>query len=324
MGHWARVTGHRIHRGTINVYWKMRNFITVKMGNMKSRIFAELSLTCVVLFAWLAFAPAAHAATNISSSTSQHWAWNDVVGWIDFYNTNTITVSGSGLTGYASSSAGPISLDCHTSPSGNICSSGNGNYQILNDGTGNLSGWAWNDSVGWISFWCGDAGVCGTSPYRVTIDSSGNFHGYAWNDLVGWISFNCSDPGLCGTSNYLVNTSWTVSAATGTLDSTTFDTGVTNGAQLNAIIWQGSQPVGTSVGFQIAVSNASSGPWNFTGPSGSSATTWSSSGPGVPIPLAVYTAYNNYRYFRYRVILTSNTSQTATPRVDDVMISWSP
>jgi hypothetical protein len=133
--------------------------------------------------------PAALAATNINSSAVQHSAWNDQIGWIDFYTTGNVTVASAQLTGYASSSAGIIALNCATSPSGSCAI----NYGVSNDGAGNLSGWAWNDEIGWISFYWGNAsaspaastttlcksysGYCG-----VTIDGTGAFHGWAWND----------------------------------------------------------------------------------------------------------------------------------------------
>src|SRR5882724_7326137 len=143
----------------------------------------------------------ASAATNIvTSPTSSHWAWNDAIGWIDFYGTSTaplsINVGAFGLTGYASSSAGWISLDCTTSPAGNVCNGGATSYNVTNDGSGLLGGWAWNDAIGWISFCGRTAGGahCQTKPnstYEVTIDSNGNFSGWAWNDAIGWISFSC-------------------------------------------------------------------------------------------------------------------------------------
>src|SRR5258708_2212440 len=89
------------------------------------------------------------AATNISATPASHYAWNDLIGWMDFYNTNTVVVGVHGLTGYSSSSVGDISLDCATTRVGNIC--GSSNYQVTNDGAGNLSGWGWTDSYGWIS-----------------------------------------------------------------------------------------------------------------------------------------------------------------------------
>lgn len=279
--------------------------------------------------------PAALAATNISSSTAQHSAWNDEIGWIDFNpggsGNGNVNVLSSQLQGYASSSAGVIALDCATSPSTSCTIP----YGVVNDGAGDLSGWAWNDEVGWISFYWGNTsanptagtttlcqsynGYCG-----VTIDGAGVFHGWAWNDTVGWISFNCANTS-CGPSNFDVATAWVAAPKTGTLDSQTFDTGVAGGAQLNSITWKGNvPPPPASVVFQIAVSNSSSGPWNFVGYDGTSGTFYSSSGiAGGMIPLSNYTSLIG-RYFRYRVILTTNTGQTATPQVTSVIVNWSP
>jgi len=298
----------------------------------------KLVLVEAIFFIFFLISPRfiAHAATNISSSTNQHWAWNDDIGWIDFYTTNNIAVSSVQLSGYATSSAGYLALDCATSPAGNLC--GTSPYQIVNNGSGNLSGWAWNDRVGWISFFWGDATASSTatSTYTSTcnsyglycgvyIDPSGNFRGYAWNDIIGWISFNCTDPGVCATSQYEVATSWTAGSAIGYLDSTTLDTGVASGSELNSILWRGSLN-GLSPGnvaFQLAGSNSSSGPWTFIGPDGTTNTSYNGS-PAIPIPITNYMAYSIYRYFRYRMILTSNTAQTISPQVTDVSIDWSP
>jgi hypothetical protein len=58
----------------------------------------------------------------------------------------------------------------------------------------NLSGYAWSDNIGWVSFNCTSDGTCGTSPYGVKFTLGGNMeHGYAWSDNIGWISFNASD-----------------------------------------------------------------------------------------------------------------------------------
>ncbi len=257
--------------------------------------------------------------TNISAAVNDHWAWNDNIGWIDFYDTQNIVVSLTGITGYASSSVGYVSLDCGTV---GVC--GTSDYNIANDGAGNLSGWAWNDLYGWISFWCGNGGGSCSVPYRVTIDSSGNFQGYAWNDNIGWIDFNCDNvSGACATSDYEVQTAWTVTSTVGFLDSQTFDTGVVSGAQLNSVLWHGLLPTGTSVAFQFAVSNASSGPWNFIGPGGATSTYWIASAVGSSLPLD-YNLYNDFRYFRYRVTLFSDLAHSQSPRVDDVIINWSP
>lgn len=262
------------------------------------------------------------ASTNISSTPSEHWAWNDIIGWIDFYNTNTVNVTSQKLTGYASSSAGDISLDCATTRNGDICAQSN--YKVLNNGMGDLSGWAWNDEYGWISF-CGGQGTAdcpGTNAYRVLINpSTGVFTGWAWNDIVGWISFNCSNTNGCSNSDYKVVTSWNATSTTGFLESSTYDTGINGGAHLNSFFWRGNQPAGTSVRFQFAVSNSSSGPWTYLGPNGNDS--YYVVGPDTAQTLN-YSLFDNYRYFRYKVTLVSNQAQTETPRIDEIVINWSP
>ncbi|MBI4812211.1 hypothetical protein HY798_02035 [Candidatus Falkowbacteria bacterium] len=83
-----------------------------------------------------------------------------------------------------------------------------GKEKIVLAGTGdNVSGWAWNSNIGWISFnskECDtddngyiDSGNCGgdnaTTPaysYGVNIDGgTGDFSGYGWSASVGWIDF---------------------------------------------------------------------------------------------------------------------------------------
>ena len=45
-------------------------------------------------FCFLLSASNVSAATNISSGVSyEHWAWNDNIGWIDFYSTNNVNVA---------------------------------------------------------------------------------------------------------------------------------------------------------------------------------------------------------------------------------------
>ncbi len=290
------------------------------MRNRGKNFFVILFLLVIIALNIFILSDIAEAATNISSSVAAHWAWNDLIGWLDFYNTQTITVSSQNITGYASSSVGDISLDCHTTRNGDICLQSS--YQVTNDVAGNLSGWGWNDAYGWISFDCNNNNGCGQSNYRAYIDGNGNFQNYAWNDAIGWLSFNCDNGGGCATASYKVLATWAATTTTGYLDSSTYDTGVTNGAQLNSVLWHGSQPVGTAVRFQFATSNASSGPWTFVGTDGTGGTYYNT-GPDVSLRLD-YTLHNNQRYFRYRVTLVSNYAQNLTPRVDEVIVNWSP
>lgn len=291
---------------------------------MKKHPFHYFATTlCVLLaaFGFIMIARIAGAATNISATPAEHYAWSDVIGWIDFYNTNSVSVTSSQLTGYASSSVGDISLDCATTSIGNICSSSN--YKVTNDGLGTLSGYGWSDAFGWISFSCANHG-CGTSTYGVAIaPATGFFSNYAWNDLAGWISFNCADIAACGVSNYKVKTSWTATSTSGSVDSTTYDTGITSGgAQVVNIVWQGSLPSGTQVQFQIATSDNTNGPWTYLGPDGTAATAYSGS-PDTTLSVS-YSAHAGRRYFRYRMTLVSDQAQVLSPRVDDVIVSWTP
>jgi len=313
-------------------------------------------LFCTTLF-FICFGYIVRATTNISAVPSEYFAWNDVSGWWDLYSNNTVEVQGSKIVGYASSTLGEISLDCGTSPSGNICnvsqygicngigsvkdSSGNCNGATA---TGDLVGYAWNDTLGWISFSCHntDGVTCGTD-WGVTIDSSGDFHGYAWSDIGGWVSFNCGNVGsTCTPYSYKINTAWRSTSTIALLDSAVIDTQSVAGATLNSITWKGTNNANgtgqqTYVDFQIAVSNSSTGPWSFIGPSGTSADYYSAScessfkggvnaGGNAPkdTPICIDPAQvKNMRYIRYRARLRSNLLQTDTPRIDDIILNWS-
>jgi hypothetical protein len=61
--------------------------------------------------------------------------------------------------------------------------------KIKADSSDNVSGWAWSENIGWISFNNTTGG--GATDYGVDVDSlSGVFSGYAWSENIGWISFN--------------------------------------------------------------------------------------------------------------------------------------
>ncbi len=282
--------------------------------------------------------------TNITSTPPNFYAWNDLVGWFDFYNTLTVKVTSYKLEGYASTtSIGYFSLDCKTSPIGDIC--GTSEYGVCNgykphqNGTcegdennlGNLSGYAWNDTIGWVAFCVGGQtttcpGYIDGNRYRVTIDSEGDFRGYAWNDLIGWISFN--NLNHSGNIAYKVNTSWRATSVVAYLESAIFDT-QTKGT-LNSIIWQGTLPQNTCVRFQIAVADDPNGPWNYYGP-GQLPTSYfpggvSCASPDFPIKIEPgdRSWISNHRYLRYKVRLDSNLFQDKTPTITNIILNWSP
>jgi hypothetical protein len=151
-----------------------------------------------------------------------HYAWNgNGWGWIDFNPPagNVRAPVGAGdfygyarIIGLASQDSGWIALNCQTADE---CTY---QYKVSSDANGNLSGWAWSEYAGWISFcgdtnggstWNGSRWVCPASPtYQVSIvPTTGEFSGWAWSSNMGWISFNCNNSGIgntCGTSNYKV------------------------------------------------------------------------------------------------------------------------
>jgi len=62
----------------------------------------------------------------------------------------------------------------------------------------NLSGWAWSENIGWISFNSTNQG--GGANYGVTVASNGRLSGYAWSENIGWLTFNQGDLGGCPNS----------------------------------------------------------------------------------------------------------------------------
>jgi len=264
----------------------------------------------------------AYATTNIDSV--DRYAWNDAAGWLDFYGTNNVLILSTSTTGWASSTAGEVVLDCANTPSGDIC--GQSEFHVLNStSTFELSGYAWNDSVGWISFNCLDPDVCSQSDYQITVDpNNGEFSGWAWNDNVGWISFNCADtPDNCVTSDYKVKTSWRYVTTLGNLISTVFDSQVAGGSAINTIMWQGTRPVGTNVYFQIAASDSSSGPWNYYGDQCDAVSYYGPVAPNTQVEINPV-CHHNERYWRYKIILESDLEQLLSPTVTDIIINWSP
>jgi hypothetical protein len=56
----------------------------------------------------------------------------------------------------------------------------------------NVSGFAWSETIGWVSFNSTSGG--GGIDYGVHVDpTTGVFSGFAWSEIIGWISFNESD-----------------------------------------------------------------------------------------------------------------------------------
>jgi Carboxypeptidase regulatory-like domain/FG-GAP-like repeat/BNR repeat-like domain len=94
------------------------------------------------------------------------------------------------------------------------------------------------------------------------------------------------------------------------------DSGAVTGSTINwtTIGWNNTAlPAGTTLQFQAAASNNSSGPFNFVGPDGTSGTFFSNGGS--------LSQFNGLRYLKYKALLsTSNTANT--PTVNDVTVCY--
>ena len=134
---------------------------------------------------------------------------------------------------------------------------------------------------------------------------------------------------------FLSSGTFTIGAlTTGSLISSTYDTGFTKGVNYNSLMWKGALGTGgvNYVTFQFAASKCSNGAtnaptcntgtWTYLGPGGSTGTYYTTSGPNSPVPLNG--AYSKgMRYYRYKIILQRADIATS-PRVDDVIVNWSP
>ena len=89
-----------------------------------------------------------------------------------------------------------------------------------------LFGWAWSDTIGWISMNCANLDECGSSDYRVRRvpgpgagNPNGSLEGYAWSERIGWIQFREGlsgwPSGFGGNANLMVVDGGTVARAGG-------------------------------------------------------------------------------------------------------------
>lgn len=291
------------------------------MKRMKPLTAIAFVLGCLGASAYLAF-----AATNIDMlNAGEKWGWNNIMGWLDMKATDTVMV-GTTVQGYASSSLGDISFDCATMRTAPGCT--DPDFKTVKDANGLLSGWAWNDTVGWISMsgTTTDAQVyqARVAPYGDGIRSY--LRGWAWNDAVGWLDFDCLETGSCAANDYKTETSADAALASPSAQfvSKLFDLGTSAGV-LNTVAWKGAEPAGSTVDFQIATGTATS---TLTGDMGTvfAGSSWIpvSAYPASPTKLTealVGMPVENRRYFRYRVRLSGAGN---SPRIDDIMIGWSP
>jgi len=115
--------------------------------------------------------------------------------------------------------------------------------------------------------------------------------------------------------------------ASGSVISSTVDTGATQGAAFNSLMWKGTLPAG-KVQFQLATSNSETGPWFYEGPGCTSLSNdVYEPAAGAPVEILCASDHNNKRYFRYKMTVCSSdctSGGSSTPEVTEVVVNWSP
>ncbi len=126
------------------------------------------------------------------------FAWSENIGWISFNSDNCDTDN----NGFIDTDA--TVLGCGGDNSTDVAF----DYGVNVDLAGNVSGYAWSENIGWISFEPADivgcpAGICQPSLAGGIFSGWARAlnHGGGWD---GWISLNCVNSGVCAASNYKV------------------------------------------------------------------------------------------------------------------------
>jgi len=110
--------------------------------------------------------------------------WGESIGWVNLRTTRADLKIGSNILsswiwlencGWVCLGEGRSLKDERYSNRGTY------DWGVNNDGQGRLSGFAWSEITGWISF--------RTDHSRVYLNESGQFYGYAWGENVGWMHF---------------------------------------------------------------------------------------------------------------------------------------
>ncbi|MSQ98082.1 MAG: DUF11 domain-containing protein [Xanthomonadales bacterium] len=83
----------------------------------------------------------------------------------------------------------------------------------------------------------------------------------------------------------------------------------------STLSWNGVTPANTTLKFQVAGANMSSGPWTYVGPDGSAGTFFTTSG-------ATLSQFNGSRYIKYKALLATTNTPT-TPTLNDVTVCYS-
>lgn len=113
----------------------------------------------------------------------------------------------------------------------------------------------------------------------------------------------------------------------GYLLSSIFDTMVEKGVAYNSLMWQGELATSTSVEIKLATSNDPQGPWTDSHFYGSAEGCLEADlGPDEPMEIkgTCRTNFYNKRFFRYKIILHPDPGGNFSPKVERIVINFSP
>ena len=147
--------------------------------------------------------------------------------------------------------------------------------------------------------------------YATTRSSNNPYSGGAWSQSVD-SGANWSAQGQdLGFKVYITPNTYQTS---GNLVSSVKDSAPVTGATTTwtTLSWTSVSPASTTVKFQAAGSNSSSGPFSFVGPDGTASTFFTTSGASL-------SQFNGLRYLKYKAYL-STTNTAATPTLNSVVV----
>jgi hypothetical protein len=232
------------------------------------------------------------------------------------------------LRGYATSNIGKIYFNCNSTDLAGANSCGTAAFAVsigaLSGGTYPLTGYAWNDLVGWISF----GSNVNDAVYLKTESGKWTFDGAAWNDVIGWVTFNCVDASIEGSNicgnpgdpfyNYKVQKNGLAAMVSADFVSEIFDTQVT-APVYNYILWRGNT-TGVLAKFDVETS-ADLSIWHLL----DLASLTSNADCSNPDDLCDLSSATHERYIRYKINFASVDFAAAPDfSIDDVIINYSP
>ena len=137
------------------------------------------------------------------------------------------------------------------------------------------------------------------------------------NSGGSWTPRNLSGVGIDGVFITYMGSSGSGFVSSGNLTSSVKDSNPGTGSTTwSTLAWANATlPAGTSIKFQAAASNASTGPFNFVGPDGTAASFFTATN-------APLSQFNGNRFLKYRAYLASNSS-AATPTLNDATTCYS-